>query len=173
VLFCLAFTLALAGFQQATCQPGQVVEVARGRDYTVNICGIGVVALRGVEPPLFVANGFFSPGPNLPGAERNLVSSGDVLGNKDLGPQAVEFLRGVFAGKRVTIIEDGWRMGDPPGRRYLYAFLPDKTLINAQLIKRGFGYADRQGSHPRRDEFLALESTARREGVGVWGKGTP
>jgi hypothetical protein len=173
VLFWLAFTFSLAGFQQTACQPGQVLEVARGRDYTLHICGVGVVALRGVEPPLFVAAGFFSPGPNLPGAEPNLVTSAELLGDKDLGPQAVEFLRGLFAGKRVTIVEDGWRMGDPPGRRYVYAFLPDKTLINAELIKRGFGYADRQGSHPRRDEFLALESAARRDGVGVWGKKTP
>ena len=73
----------------------------------------------------------------------------------------------------VTIVEDGWRMGDPPGRRYVYAFLPDKTLINAELIKRGFGYADRQGSHPRRDEFLALESAARRQRLGVFAERTP
>jgi len=169
VFFSFALTLSLAAFQAAACQPGQVLEVARGRDYILDICGIGVVALRGVEPPLGVANGFFSLGPTPPGAEPNLVTSGEVLGNKDLGPQGIDFLRGLLAGKRVTIIEDGWRIGDPPGRRYAYAFLPDKTHVNAELIKRGFGYADRQGSHPRRDEFLALETAARRSKVGVWG----
>ena len=174
MLFCLAFTLALAGFQQTACQPGQVLEVARGRDYPVNICGVGVVALRGVEPPLYMAGGFFSPGPTPPGANPNPgCPPGDVLGDKDLGPQAVEFLRALFAGKRVTIVEDGWRVGDPPGRRYVYAFLPDKTLINAELIKRGFGYADHQGSDPRRDEFLALESAARRQRLGVFAERTP
>ena len=51
VLFGLAVSLMLAAFQQTVCQPGQVLEVARGRDYTLNICGVGVIALRGVEPP--------------------------------------------------------------------------------------------------------------------------
>ena len=139
----------------------------------LTICGAGVVAIRGVEPPLGVADGFFSLGPNRPGAEPNLVTSGEVLGDKDIGPQGIEFLRGLFAGTRVTLIEDGWRIGDPPGRRYAYVFLPDKTMVNAELIKRGFGYADRQGSHPRRDEFLALESAARRAKLGVWGTATP
>ena len=60
MLFSFALTLSLATFQQTACQPGQVLEVARGRDYTLDICGMGVVALRGVEPPLGVADGFFS-----------------------------------------------------------------------------------------------------------------
>ncbi len=169
MLFSFALALTLATLQQTACQPGQVLEVARARDYTLDICGMGVVALRGVEPPLRVADGFFSVRPNPPGAEPNLVTSGEVLGNKDLGPQGIEFLRGLLAGKRVALIEDGWRIGDPPGRRYAYVFLPDKTHVNAELIKRGFGYADRQGSHPRRDEFFALESAARRGKLGVWG----
>jgi hypothetical protein len=138
------------------------------RDYTLNMCGVGVVALRGVEPPLAVAAAYRPLGPTPPGTDPNLPISGDVLGGADIGPQAVQFLRELFAGKRVTIAEDGWRIGDPGGRRYVYAFLPDKTLVNAALIRRGLGYADRQGSHPRRDEFLALEESARRQKVGVW-----
>ena len=53
---------------------------------------------------------------------------------------------------------------------YAYVFLPDKTVVNAELIRRGFAYADRQGSHPRRDEFVALEESARRQKVGVWNR---
>ena len=160
--------LVIAILLQPGCQPGHVLEVNRGRDYTLNICGIGAVALRGVEPPLGVAEGYPPLGRTPPGADPNLPVSGDVLGGRDIGPKAVEFIQQIVAGKRITIVEDGWRIGDPGGRRYVYAFLPDKTAINAELIRRGYGYADRQGSHPRRDEFLALEESARRLKLGVW-----
>lgn len=50
--------LMLAVLAQIPCTPGQVLDVNRGRDYTLNICGVGVVALRGVEPPLAVAEGY-------------------------------------------------------------------------------------------------------------------
>ena len=165
----IVLTLILAAFlQQAPCKIGEVVGVERGRDYTLNICGVGVVALRGVEPPLGAAHGFPPLGPRMPSSEFNLPKSGELLGSKDLGPQGVELLRELVTGKRVTIVDDGWRVGDPPGRRYGYVFLPDKRLLNVELIKRGYGYADRQGSHPRRDEFIALEEAARRQKVGVW-----
>jgi hypothetical protein len=153
---------------QIPCAVGQVLDVNRGRDYTLNICGMGVVALRGVEPPLAVAEGYPPLGRTPPGVDPNLPISGDVLGRPDMGPQALQFLRELFVGKRVTIAEDGFRIGDPGGRRYVYAFLPDKTVVNAELIRRGYGYADRQGSHPRREEFIALEESARRQKVGVW-----
>jgi Staphylococcal nuclease homologue len=168
VLFSLILTLSVAAFQQPPCQPGQVLEVNRGRDYTLNICGIGVVALRGAEPPLASASGHLPLGRTPPGVDRSLPVSGEVLGKTDIGPEALDFLRELFAGKRVTISEDGWRMGDPGGRTYVYAFLPDKTLVNAELIRRGFAYADRQGAHPRRDHFIALEEGARRQKLGVW-----
>lgn len=160
--------LILAVLMQPACQPGEVLEVNRGRDYTLNICGVGVVSLRGVEPPLSVAEGYAPLGRTPPGTDARLPVAGEVLGSRDTGPEALKFLRELFAGKRVTIVEDGWRMGDPGGRRYVYAFLPDKTLVNAELIRRGFAYADRQGSHPRRDQFIALEESARRQKVGVW-----
>ena len=40
------------------CAPGQVLEVNRGQDYTLTICGVGEVGLRGVEPPLGTAQYF-------------------------------------------------------------------------------------------------------------------
>ena len=97
--------LILAVLLQIPCEPGHVLEVSRGRDYTLNICGVGMVALRGVEPPLAVAEGYPPLGRMPPGADPNLPISGDVLGDKDIGPQALQFLRELFVGKRVTIAE--------------------------------------------------------------------
>jgi endonuclease YncB( thermonuclease family) len=90
-----------------------------------------------------------------------------LLGGRNIGPDAIAYLSQAV-GQRVTLAYDGWRIGDLEGRRYAYVYLADKTFLNAQMIQRGYGYADRQGSHPRRDEFIALEATARRLKVGVW-----
>jgi endonuclease YncB( thermonuclease family) len=152
----LAFVAMISTAQNVQCAPGQVIAVDHGRDYTLNVCGIGLVALRGVEPPLRSAVIANAP-----------IGGGELLGGKNVAPDAVAFLSTVV-GQRVTPVYDGWRIGDLEGRRYAYVFLADKTLVNAQMIQRGYGYADRQGSHPRRNEFIALEATARRLKVGLW-----
>jgi hypothetical protein len=122
--------IALAAFisaaQTPQCQPGEVLGVEHGRDYVLNICDAGRVALRGVEPPLRTATviGFRNEGGVT-------LTGGELLGDRDVGPEAIAFL-------------------------------------SAAVIQRGLGYADRRGSHPRRDEFIALEAAARRSKVGVW-----
>jgi hypothetical protein len=65
----LAFWAVTAIGQDAQCKPGVVLEVAHGRDYTLNICGTGVVGLRGVEAPLRTAT---SMRPVIGGPERAL-----------------------------------------------------------------------------------------------------
>ena len=156
-----ALGVALLAFmstaQAAQCTAGQVMGVEHGRDYVLNICGAGAVALRGVEPPLRSAN-----------VARPPIGGGELLGGKNVAPEAVAFLS-KFVRQRVTLVYDGYRIGDLEGRRYAYVYLPDKTFLNAQMIRQGYGYADRQGAHPRRDEFLAIEASARRLKVGVWG----
>jgi hypothetical protein len=151
-----AFVALVSAAQTTQCKPGEVLGVEHGRDYVLNICGVGRVALRGVEPPLRSASVGHAP-----------VSGGELLGDKNVGPNAVALLSTVV-GQRVMPVYDGYRIGDLEGRRYAYVHLTDKTFLNAEMIRRGFGYADRRGSHPRRDEFIALEATARRLKVGVW-----
>jgi hypothetical protein len=151
-----------------------VLDVAHGRDYTLTICDVGVVALRGVEPPLRVADGLrpvIGGAAGVPTPQFELPISG-VLGGKDVGPDALAYLS-KFVGQRVTLVNDGYRIGDLVGRQYAYVYLPGKTFLNTEMIRLGFGYADRQGSHPRRDEFSALEAMARRAKVGVWSAPTP
>ena len=169
-----ALWMALLAFmpiaQTAACKPGTVVEVAHGRDYTLNICGEGVVALRGVEAPLRTADGLM-PTMRRGDTHEGMVgrpTSGEILGDRNIGPQAVEFLSKLI-GQTVRLVNDGYRIGDASGRRYAYVYLSGKTLLNAQMIQLGYGYADRQGSHPRRDEFIAIEAVARRAKAGVWG----
>lgn len=155
-LISLAFLALIATAQTPQCKTGQVLGVEHGRDYVLNVCGAGLVALRGVEPPLRTA-----------AVERPPVGGGELLGGKNIGPDAIAYLSRAV-GQHVTFVYDGYRIGDREGRRYAYVYLPDKTFLNAQMIQRGYGYADRLGSHPRRDEFIAIEASARRLKVGVW-----
>ena len=94
--------------------------------------------------------------------------AGDILGGKDITDEALHFLSGLIVGKNITLVFDGYRIGDYGGRTYAYVYLADKTLVNAEMIRRGFGYAELQRAHPMRDRFIALEAAARREKVGLW-----
>jgi len=155
MLSMIAFTLLTLGFQQqSTCTAGQVTGVDAGRDYTVTLCGGLTVGLRGVEAPLR----------SIPGG----INTGDILGDKNVSPEALKFLGGLLLGKTVTLVYDGYRINDSIGRQYAYVYLADRTLVNAELIRRGYGYADRQAMHPMRNQFFALEETAHRAKVGVW-----
>lgn len=163
----LVLAALISSAQEVQCRPGTVVEVRHGRDYTLQICGAGVVGLRGVEAPL--RNGDVLMPMRGPVELPMIVGPGsaELLGGRNIGPEAVAFLS-KLVGQRVTIVSDGYRIGDMGGRQYAYVYLADKTLLNAEMIRLGYGYADRQGSHPRRDEFIALEETARRSKVGLW-----
>lgn len=160
--FLFSFAAFVSTAQTPQCKPGQVISVEHGRDYLLNICDAGLIALRGVEPPLRTAGTL-----GLPIGGGPALSGGELLGGKNISRDAISYLSTVV-GQRVTLVHDGYRIGDLQGRRYAYVFLRDKTFLNAQMIQRGLGYADRHGSHPRRDEFLALEAAARRSKVGVW-----
>jgi endonuclease YncB( thermonuclease family) len=150
--------LTLALQRQPTCSPGQVVDVSRGQDYTVTLCGDVIVGLRGVEAPLYTA---------VSGINRGMDTA-ELLGAKDITPEALRFLTERLVGKKVTLVYDGYRIGDRVGRQYAYVYLPDKSLVNAEMIRRGYGYAERQGAHPMRAQFFALEEVAHRAKVGVW-----
>ncbi len=167
----LTFVSAARTTQDVACKPDTLLAAAHGRDYTLTICGVGVVGLRGVEPPLRSANALIrvTPGDSLASGAPN---SAELVGGINIGPEAVAYLS-KSVGQRVTIVYDGYRMGDGGDRRYAYIFLAGKTLLNAEMIRLGYGYADRQGTHPRRDEFLALEAGARRAKLGVWSEKVP
>lgn len=166
----IALLAIMPNAQNALCKPSTVLEVAHGRDYTLNICGEGIIALRGVEAPLRTADGLM-PMMRRGDTHESMVgrpTSGEILGDRNIGPQAIAFLSKLI-GQPVRLVNDGYRMSDAPGRRYAYVYLTDKTLLNAQMIQLGYGYAERQGFHPRRDEFIAIEAAARRSKAGVWG----
>jgi endonuclease YncB( thermonuclease family) len=48
-------------------------------------------------------------------------------------------------------------------------FLEDGTLLNAEIIKEGYGFASSKSPFERMEEFHRLEREARQQERGLWG----
>ena len=57
---------------------------------------------------------------------------------------------------------------DRYGRLLRYVYLEDGTLLNAQQIADGYGFAYTAFPFEKMEEFRALEDSARQEGKGLW-----
>jgi micrococcal nuclease len=55
------------------------------------------------------------------------------------------------------------------GRTLAYVFLEDGTLINAEIIRQGYGHAFTRYPFSRMEEFRRLEREAREQKRGLWG----
>ena len=59
---------------------------------------------------------------------------------------------------------------DRYSRILAYVFLDDGTLINAEIIRQGYGFAYTQFPFSRIAEFRRLEREAREQKRGLWGE---
>ncbi len=57
---------------------------------------------------------------------------------------------------------------DRYNRLLRYVYLPDGRLLNAELIKQGYGFAYTSFPFTKSAEFKAHEVTARQDGRGLW-----
>jgi micrococcal nuclease len=57
------------------------------------------------------------------------------------------------------------------GRTLAYTFLEDGTLINAEIIRQGYGHAYTRYPFSRMEEFRRLEREAREQARGLWARG--
>ena len=88
------------------------------------------------------------------------------------GKEASAFTRRVVEEKRVRLEFDQANVAqghkDRYGRTLAYVFLEDGTLLNAEIIKQGYGHAYTQFPFSRMEEFRRLEREAREQGRGLW-----
>lgn len=89
-----------------------------------------------------------------------------------LGPEATVFTRELAVDRRVRLEYDG-RRRDRFGRTLAYAFFEDGTLLNAEIIRQGFGVANPKYAHRRMREFRAIEREAKQARRGIWGLPDP
>lgn len=73
-------------------------------------------------------------------------------------------------GKRVTLKLQEHRLRGRYGRLLAYVVLPDGSVLNAELIERGFSEHDDRWSHDRSSDYDALERAARQQQRGLWSK---
>lgn len=85
------------------------------------------------------------------------------------GKEAAVFTQRMVNGKRVRLEFDPTARRDRYGRTLAYVFLEDGTLLNAEIIKQGYGFAYTRFSFARMEEFRRLERNAREQRRGLWG----
>ena len=85
------------------------------------------------------------------------------------GKESSAFLRRLASGRRVTLRDDPEaRNRDRYGRLLRYVYLEDGTLVNAEIIRQGYGHAYVKYPFSRMEEFRGYERQARRRGLGLW-----
>jgi micrococcal nuclease len=89
--------------------------------------------------------------------------------------KASAFTRHMVEGKLVRLEYDqanavrGHKDNTSQRRTLAYVYLEDGTLLNAEIIRQGYGYALTRYPFSRLEEFRRLERAAREERRGLWG----
>ena len=90
------------------------------------------------------------------------------IGEK-FGKEASAFTKRLAEGKPVRL-EFGREREDAYGRTLAYVYLEDGTLLNAELIRQGFGAAYTRYPFRFEEDFILLEREARQNGRGMWAR---
>jgi micrococcal nuclease len=83
------------------------------------------------------------------------------------GKEASAFTRRLAEGKRVRLAFDQQRK-DRYGRTLAYVHLEDGTLLNAEIIRQGYGQAYTRFPFRYLEQFRAYEREAREQRRGLW-----
>lgn len=88
------------------------------------------------------------------------------------GKDAKEFTRRMVEHKSIRLVLDQSNAAgnhkDRYGRTLAYVYFDDGTMLNAELIRRGYAHAYTRFPFRHVVEFRQLERTARRQAVGLW-----
>lgn len=89
------------------------------------------------------------------------------------GPEATAYTTQQALGKEVRIVLDTVSdQRDRYGRLLAYVVLPDSRVLNAELIKNGFGYAYLSFPHSEFTTYQTLMEQAIAEKRGLWANAT-
>jgi micrococcal nuclease len=85
------------------------------------------------------------------------------------GQAAAAHTKALLEGKDVRLAPDPQDQDrDKYGRLLRYVYLPDGALVNAELIKDGYGFAYVVFPFEKLDQFRQLETVARQNNSGLW-----
>ena len=169
----LATVATLTLLVPAVGRAQQVTKVPSGD--TIVVEGVGKVRLLGIssldEPAFGVGDAPVPPprhDPPDPTSKPPTVFNGGIKFHPDRPSR--DFLRQATLGKTIRLQYDN--LVDDKTTRVAYVFLPDGTLLNAEMLKQGKAKVDRSRPFAHQEEFLRLEQEAKDAGLGVWA-GTP
>lgn len=90
------------------------------------------------------------------------------------GQAASEFTKNLIGNQTVRLEADILSSNrDRYNRLLRYAYLPDGRLVNAEIIKEGFGFAYTSFPFTKSEEFRAYETNAREANRGLWSQCQP
>ena len=85
------------------------------------------------------------------------------------GPEAAAFVRRCVEGKQVKVVLDTVAdHRDRYGRLLAVVVLPGGEVLNEQIIRQGYGYADLRFEHSRYEAYIMLMESAIGEKSGLW-----
>ena len=110
----------------------------------------------------------------LDGNERVRLIGVDTPETKDprkpvqhFGKEAYAFTKKLVEGLKVRLDYD-LNKKDKYGRTLAYVYLEDGTFLNAEIIRKGYGFAYRHFLFKYYDDFKEYEREAREKGIGLW-----
>ena len=87
------------------------------------------------------------------------------------GQEATDYTRRLSEGQQVTVRLDTISdERDRYGRLLAYITLPDGHILNEELIRNGYGYADLRFLHGHFDTYVELMNIAMTQKKGLWDK---
>lgn len=155
----LVLSLALAAEADDRSVQGRVTWVYDGD--SLKVTGVGKVRLLGIDTPEHAPSArdrFFRDRFEIPPATLRRVAE-----------QALHFNIEHAKGRTVRLVFDRERK-DRHGRTLAYVYLPDGRLLNRLLLEKGLAVVYRRFDFALKEDFLAAEAKARRQGVGLWEK---
>lgn len=85
------------------------------------------------------------------------------------GPAAAAYTKELIGTQRVRLEADPTNQNrDRYDRLLRYVYLPDGKLVQAEIIKNGYGFAYTSFPFTEKEEFVALEQLAKSEAKGLW-----
>ncbi len=90
------------------------------------------------------------------------------------GQAAAAFTRQLIGNQSVRLAADPTNTNrDRYNRLLRYVYLPDGRMVNAEIIKQGYGFAYTAFPFEKADEFRGYEQQARQKQLGLWGSCQP
>lgn len=90
------------------------------------------------------------------------------------GTAAAAFTKNFIGTNNVRLESDPTNTNrDRYNRLLRYVYLPDGRLVNAEIIKAGYGFAYTSFPFTKSDDFIKYQTEAREQGKGLWGSCTP